>query len=69
MIVDVVSRQQRQSIFPRQRIEPVDPGDVVAGVEIAGGKMAQRRELSSKVGKEIVKRRGQFTRRHISKDM
>ena len=49
-------------MFLRQRIEPVDPGDVVAGVEIGGGKVAQRRELRDEVREEIGERCGKIAK-------
>ena len=42
VVMHVVGGEQRQAVFARKRIEPVDPGNVVAAIEVGGGKVAQR---------------------------
>ena len=59
-VMDVVGRQQRQPVGLRQRIEPVDPRDVVALIEVACGEVAQRRQAAGEMGNEIGKRGGEL---------
>ena len=64
MIMHVVGGEQRQPVGFGQRIEPVDPRDVIAGVEVGCGEMAQRGKLLCEMRKDFGERRSQFTRRY-----
>ena len=54
----VVGGEQRQPVRPRQCVEPVDPGDVVAHVEVARGEMAQGGELLHDIWQDRFERTG-----------
>src|SRR6478672_4814088 len=45
MVMHLVGGEQRQAVRLRQRVEPLDPCDIVARVKQAAGKMAQRFQL------------------------
>jgi hypothetical protein len=53
MVVHVVGRKQRQPVGPRQRVEPVDPRHVVAGMMMAGGNVSQRREAAGEMRQHV----------------
>ena len=62
-VVDVVGREDRQAVFARERIEPLDPRDVVLGVEESRRNMAQRGKLHDKMRQEFFERAGDVMRR------
>ena len=53
-----IGSEDRQPVCARQRIQAGDPGQVVAGIEIAGRHMPQRRQQAGQVGKNVRERCG-----------
>ena len=54
-IVHVVGREQTEPICSGQRIEPLDPRNVVTAVEVAGGDMAQCGKPGCKMRQQLSK--------------
>ena len=48
----VVGGEEGLAVRQRQRIEPLDPRNVVAGVKVAGGEMAERGKLAGEMGED-----------------
>ena len=44
MVMDVVGREDRAAVLPRQPVEPLDPRIVIAAIEPARRDMRQRRQ-------------------------
>ena len=59
MIKHLVGGEERQAVCLRERIKPGNPGEVIAGIEIAGGQIAQARQPGDQVREELGKRGGE----------
>src|SRR5690606_21964343 len=62
VVVDLVGGEQAEAVRAGESVEPVDPRLVVAGVEVAGGNVSQRREPAGEMRKDIGERTGDVAR-------
>ncbi len=53
VVVDVVGGKDRQCIGACEHVEPLDPGDVIACMEEAGGEVLHARQLAGEVREQV----------------
>ncbi len=58
VVVNVIGGEQAEAMGAGQRVQSLDPGNIVAPVEIGGGDVAQGRQLAGEVRDEVGERQG-----------